>query len=125
MVIGVGMDIQEIESVHRAIERGQERFLEKTFTPGERTYCREKKNAAQHFAGRFCAKEAFFKALGTGWGQGVRWTDVEVVREENGQPRLRLFGRAAELSEQAGVKKSWLSLSHSRAYAAATVVLEG
>lgn len=125
MVIGVGMDIQEIARVEQAIARGRKAFLVKTFTPAERKYCLKQKRPGQHFAGRFCAKEAFFKALGTGWARGVKWHEVEIRRNRAGRPQIKLSGRAAELSSRAGAKKIWLSLSHSRGYAAATVVLEG
>jgi len=125
MVIGVGLDIQQIRRVEQALTRGKERFLNRTFTPAEIRYCRAQKRSAQHFSGRFCAKEAFFKALGTGWSKGIRWTEVEVVRKRSGQPELKLLGRAAELAAKAKVKKIWLSLSHSHEYAAATVILEG
>ena len=125
MVIGVGMDIQDIQRIDRALTRGGRNFLARTFTPGEARYCRRQKRPAQHFGGRFCAKEAFFKALGTGWARGVRWTEVEVRRARNGRPSLHLAGRAAELAGRAGVRRVWLSLSHSEAYAAATVILEG
>lgn len=125
MVLGVGMDIQEIGRLERAQKRGGKKFLERTFTAGELGYCRTQKKPGQHLAGRFCAKEAFFKALGTGWSRGMQWTEVEVARARSGCPGIRLSGRAAELAKQSGVKKIWLSLSHSSDYAAATVVLEG
>lgn len=125
MVIGMGMDIQEIARVELAIKRGRKAFLAKTFTPAEQQYCLKQKRSEQHFAGRFCAKEAFFKALGTGWARGVKWHEVEVRRNRAGRPQLKLSGRAAELGSRSGVKKIWLSLSHSQGYAAATVVLEG
>jgi holo-[acyl-carrier protein] synthase len=125
MVIGVGLDIQEIARMERALKRGGAAFLRKTFAPAEIAYCRKQKRSSQHFCGRFCAKEAFFKALGTGWARGVKWQEVEVLRNHAGRPHLRLSGRTAELSRRAGVKTTWLSLSHSHGYAAATVVLEG
>lgn len=125
MVIGVGIDIQEISRLETALTRGGERLLKRTFTPAEIRYCRRQRRSAQHFCGRFCAKEAFFKALGTGWAKGIGWTDVEVARTRTGRPELKLTGRAAELAAKAGVKKTWLSLSHSRDYAAASVILEG
>lgn len=125
MVIGIGIDIQEISRIERAIERGEDAFLKKTFTENEIDYCIKQKRSGQHFAGRFCAKEALFKALGTGWSQGVKWTDADVTKQSSGCPEIILSGKAAELAEQAGVEKIWLSLSHSDGYAAATVVLEG
>jgi holo-[acyl-carrier protein] synthase len=125
MVLGVGVDIQEVKRLEQALRRGGQRFLRRTFTPAEIRYCRGQKKSGQHFCGRFCAKEAFFKALGTGWAKGVCWTDVEVARKRSGQPELKLSGRTAALASRAKIKKIWLSLSHSRDYAAATVVLEG
>jgi len=125
VVIGVGIDIQEVQKLEMAIRRGGEKFLCKTFTLPEIRYCENQKRSAQHFTGRFCAKEAFFKALGTGWSRGVKWNEVEVQRNAAGRPELKLYGRTAELCGKAGVKKTWLSLSHSQAYAAATVILEG
>lgn len=125
MVIGMGIDIQEITKFERACKRGGKRFLERTFTPGEQAYCSRQAKAGQHYTGRFCAKEAFFKALGTGWANGMGWCEVEVVRRPSGQPALKLAGKAAELARKAKVKKTWLSLSHSDGYAAAFVILEG
>jgi holo-[acyl-carrier protein] synthase len=125
MVIGMGIDIQEIAKFDRARQRGGERFLTRTFTALEQAYCLRQKNSSQHFVGRFCAKEAFFKALGTGWAKGLAWHEVEVVRTRSGKPELKLSGRADELARKARVKKTWLSLSHSEGYAAAVVILEG
>jgi holo-[acyl-carrier protein] synthase len=125
MVIGLGMDIQEIIRIERAMRQGGKSFLDRTFTPGEITYCKRKKHFGQHFTGRFCAKEAFFKALGTGWAKGVKWSEVEVLRKDSGCPEIKLSGKTAKLASRAGVEKIWLSITHSQAYAAATVVLEG
>ena len=125
MILGLGIDIQEIGRVEKAIRRGGKHFLARTFTPSEIRYCRKSKKSAQHFAARFCAKEALLKALGTGWAKGIRWTDVAVAHGREGQPRLRLSGSARERCRKAGVKQAWISLSHSDGYAAATVILEG
>lgn len=125
MVIGIGMDIQEINRVELAINRGGQPFLNKTFTPSEIEYCQSQKRSNQHFAGRFCAKEAFLKALGTGWSNGIKWHEIEIIRAISGCPSIVLTGRAKDLADQAGVIKIWLSMSHSEGYAAATVVLEG
>ncbi len=124
MVLGVGIDIQEIQRISRAMKRRGGSFLRRTFTDREIAYCRRQKNSGQHFCGRFCAKEAFFKALGTGWSKGLRWTEVEIVRKPSGQPLLHLTGKAERLARDIRVRRIWLSLSHSRDYAAATVILE-
>ncbi len=125
MIIGIGTDIQAIERVQQAIERTGEAFLKKTFSNEEMAYCRQQRRWAQHFAVRFCAKEAFLKALATGWSQGIRWTEVEVAKTASGCPALKLSGKAAELAATRGVKKTWVTLAHSDDYATATVILEG
>lgn len=125
MILGLGTDIQEIARVEKALARGGAAFLKKTFTPAEIRYCRRGAKSGERFTARFCAKEAFLKALGTGWAEGLAWTEVEVGRRASGQPTLKLSGRAQAKARLAGVKKLWLSMSHSAGYAAATVILEG
>jgi len=125
MILGLGVDIQEIARMEKALARGGAAFLKKTFTPAEVRYCRRGVKNAERFTARFCAKEAFLKALGTGWAQGVTWTEVEVSRRTSGAPWLKLTGTAKEKARRAGVKTLWLSMSHSSGYAAATVILEG
>ncbi len=124
MIIGIGTDIQAIARVKEAIERSGEAFLKKVFSGEETAYCRTKRHWAQHFAVRFCAKEAFLKALGTGWSQGIRWIEVVVSKNGAGCPQIRLSGRAAELAASRGVDKIWVTLAHSDGYATATVILE-
>lgn len=119
------MDIQDCRKIERALVRGGRRFLQRAFTPAEIKYCQGRAQAAQHFAARFCAKEAFFKALGTGWAKGLRWAEVGVVRNKSGKPSLRLSGRARLMAGRLGAKHLWLSLTHSEQYAAAMVILEG
>jgi holo-[acyl-carrier protein] synthase len=98
MIIGIGTDIQAIARVKEAIERSGEAFLKKVFSGEETAYCRTKRHWAQHFAVRFCAKEAFLKALGTGWSQGIRWIEVVVSKNGAGCPQIRLSGRAGGLA---------------------------
>jgi holo-[acyl-carrier protein] synthase len=124
MVLGLGTDLIETGRVEESIKRFGERFLERIFSPGEIAYCKRKKNAAESFAARFAAKEAGAKALGTGISRGVTWKEFEVKREASGKPSLHLSGRAAELAGAMGVKKIQLSLTHSREFALAVVVVE-
>jgi holo-[acyl-carrier protein] synthase len=124
MILGMGTDLVEIERVQRSIDRFGERFLERVYTPGEIAYCMQKKNVAESFAGRFAAKEAGAKALGTGISHGVSWKEFEVLRAPSGKPSLRLTGRAAELARALGVLHVSLSLTHTRALAMAVVVME-
>jgi holo-[acyl-carrier protein] synthase len=95
----------------------------RVFTPLEIKYCDGKKNSAQNYAARFAAKEAFMKALGTGWRKGVAFKDIEVVNEESGKPGLVLYGKAKELAEAMGVVSIHVSLTHLKSYASAVVTL--
>ncbi|MBR1646120.1 MAG: holo-ACP synthase [Selenomonadaceae bacterium] len=121
MILGLGTDIIEIERVKNALRR--ENFKAFVFTQPEQAYCESRgKNSAASYAARFAAKEAFFKALGT--GIFTRPADVEVVRDERGHPEIFLHGRAKTFAESCGVTKISVSLSHSREFATAVCVLE-
>ena len=124
MIAGVGIDIIGIERIERLVREHGERFLGKVFTAGEKAYCSSRPQPAQHFAGRFAAKEAALKALGTGWSEGVGWKEVEVTTTERGKPEIRLTGRARELARAMGVKRTHVSISHADGYAVAQVVLD-
>ena len=119
-MLSTGVDIIEIDRVRRVLERYGERFLQRVFTPGEIAYCRRR---APNLAARFAAKEAAMKALGTGV-RGVGWRDIEVVRAASGAPGLRLHGRGLARAERLGVSETSLSMSHSREYAVAFVVVQ-
>jgi holo-[acyl-carrier protein] synthase len=124
MILGTGVDIVEIERLRKIIERQKDRFLSRVFTPEEQRFCNAHRDSAPHYAARFAAKEAVFKALGTGWAKGVTWLDVEVLRERQDPPRLALKGEALKVSGNLGTHKYHLSLSHSEIWAIATVILE-
>ena len=124
MIIGMGVDIAEVSRVRSAIERHGETFLRRLFTPKEREYCEQFKNKYERYAGRFAAKEAGMKALGTGWRRGVRWVDLEVVREKGGRPTLALAGEAAKIAGQLGVKRIAMSITHTKDQALAQVIFE-
>jgi holo-[acyl-carrier protein] synthase len=124
MIIGIGMDLVEVERVATMLARHGARAERKLFTPAEVTYCRRGAGSAQSFAARFAAKEAFFKALGTGIGGAGGWTEVEVVRAGGGAPELRLSGEARRQAEGRGVARIHLALTHTAGMAGATVVLE-
>jgi holo-[acyl-carrier protein] synthase len=124
MIIGTGVDIVEIERLRKIIDRLKDRFIVRVFTAGEQKYCRNHRNPLPHFAARFAAKEAVFKALGTGWAKGVTWLDVDVRREGQDAPTIVLHGEAQRLSASKGVHKVHLSLSHSEQWAVAMVILE-
>jgi len=124
MIVGTGIDIAETARIEQALERHGARFARRVYTPGEIAYCEQFKNKAERYAARFAAKEAAFKALGTGWREGVRWLDVEVTHRPSGQPELRLMGRAGELARARGVARVAVSLSHSNHYVVAQVIFE-
>jgi holo-[acyl-carrier protein] synthase len=125
LIIGMGVDIAEVDRIQAAIERHGEVFLRRLYTEKERNYCEQFKNKYERYAGRFAAKEAGMKALGTGWRRGVRWVDLEVVREKSGRPTLSLSGAAAKIAAQLGVKHIALSITHTKSEALAQVIFEG
>jgi len=124
MIIGTGIDTVEVARFQRFLDEGNQRLLDRLFTPLEQGYCSTKKQAAACYAARFAAKEAFLKALGTGLRDGINWTEIEVVNTPLGKPELRLSGTAAKLLEQLGGSRPHLSLSHDGGQAVAMVILE-
>ena len=123
-VLGVGIDIVEVERIQHSLDRFGERFLHRVFTAGEIAYCQSMKYPARHFAARFAAKEAVSKAFSTGIGKAMGWRDIDVHRYESGQPFVVLEGGAKELASQRNVSAVWISLSHTDHHAAAMIVLE-
>jgi holo-[acyl-carrier protein] synthase len=124
MIVGTGVDIAETSRIEAVFERHGDRFSRRLYTPEEIAYCEKFKNKAERYAARFAAKEAAFKALGTGWRNGVRWLDVEVTHLASGKPELVLTGRALEVARGLGVTRSSISISHSDRYVVAQVILE-
>ena len=124
-IIGIGTDIIEVSRIGEMIEKHDEIFLLRVFTPGEIEYCSGRKAAMQHYAGRWAAKEAGLKALGTGWAKGIQWTDIEVINLMGGKPELHIHGTALQLSTEMGIDHMQISISHCRAYSVAYVVAVG
>ena len=124
MILGVGIDLADIERLRGVLERHGDRFLERVLTARERDYCRRWRDPVPQVAARFAAKEAVLKALGTGLSGGIRWQDVEVRRDENDPPRIELRGKAAEKAAARGVDRVHLSLSHDHGAAVAVAILE-
>lgn len=124
MVFGIGIDLVEVDRFRAVILRRGERFLKRVFTQGEMDHCLAKRVGEHvHLAARFAAKEALFKALGSGWGEGVSWHDAEVRIEPSGKPIMVVSGRAKALMEGMGAKAALLSISHSGSLAVSQVVL--
>ena len=124
-VISIGTDIIEGHRIAQMIEKHGEVFLQRVFTHREILYCSTRRAANQHYAGRWAAKEAALKALGTGWSKGIQWTDVEVQNEVGGNPILVLTNRAHEIAIAAGIEQMMISISHCRVYAIAYVTAVG
>jgi holo-[acyl-carrier protein] synthase len=124
MIVGLGLDIAEIDRIEAAIMRHGASFIERLFTPNEVAYCERYKHKYERYAARFAVKEAAMKALGTGWRHGVRWRDIEVIREPSGKPGLRLEGVAREFADRLGVKHIAVSITHSGNLALAQVIFE-
>jgi holo-[acyl-carrier protein] synthase len=121
-VISHGVDMVECKRLGTSIQRHGDRFLQRVFTPAELEYCLGKKRELEHLAGRFAAKEAVLKVLGTGWRKGISWTDVEVRNEPSGEPRAYLSGRCREVADQLGMSRILISISHITTHAIASAI---
>jgi holo-[acyl-carrier protein] synthase len=124
-IIGHGIDLVEVSRIERMVEKFGDRFLERVFTEIEVAHSRGRKRHAEHLAGRFAAKEAVLKTLGTGWAQGIGWRDVEVDTQPTGRPFLRLAGHAARLAKSNGITEWHLSITHTDGHAMASVIAVG
>lgn len=120
-----GIDIVEVARIARMASEHGERFTGRCFTEGERRYAQASRRRDEHLAARFAAKEAAFKALGTGWRSGIAWTDIEVVSDASGAPTLRVGGGAALVARERGIAGWLVSLSHTGTHAVASVIALG
>jgi len=123
LVFGIGADIIEIQRVEQALRR-TDRLKQRIFTPAEIEYCESRRKSAQHFAARFAAKEAFLKAMGTGWQGGHRFDEIEVINNEQGKPETVVHGKVKAYCRENGISRFQVSLSHIKELAMAVVVLE-
>jgi len=122
-ILGHGIDIVETARVKRLVDEHGQRFLDRVFTAAEHAYCAgNPKRYYEHLAGRFAAKEAVLKVLGTGWRGGIAWTDVEVTKEVSGQPKVRLTGECERIARQLGISRWQLSISHIETHATASAI---
>ena len=118
-IIGIGTDIIECLRIAQMIEKHGEQFVNRVYTPREIEYSSSRKSATQHYAGRWAAKEAVLKAIGTGWIKGITWRDVEVENQFGGKPVINLSGGALESSKKRGIDQIMISISHCRSHATA------
>jgi len=124
MIYGIGTDIIEVDRIAAKMEKGKG-FRDMVFTPHEIAYCDAQASPAQHYAARFAAKEAFLKAMGTGWGHGkINFDEIEIRNDETGKPSLKLTGNAISCYSELQIKQILVSLSHIKATAIAMVVIE-
>jgi holo-[acyl-carrier protein] synthase len=122
-MLGHGIDIVETHRIKGMVEEHGQRFLDRIFTPLEQAYCNARtKRYYEHLAGRFAAKEAVLKVIGTGWRNGIAWTDIEVVNHESGQPTLRLTGEVDRIARDLGITKWLLSITHIETHATASAI---
>ncbi len=122
MIFGIGIDILETKRIKNSIN--QKGFLEKVFTAKEIEICNNSKIAYQKFTARFAAKEAFMKALGTGWRKGVKFKEIEIRNNSDGMPYIILYGKTKEIAKKLNINKIHLSMSHIKEYANSIVILE-
>ena len=123
-ILGTGTDIVECLRIAQMIERHGELFLTRVYTDHEIAYCTARKAATQHYAGRWAAKEAVLKALGTGWRRGISWRDIEIRNDPSGTPAVLLSGGARDVMEQIGIRRLHVTISHCRCHAVAYVIAE-
>ena len=122
-ILGHGIDIVETARIRRSVEEHGQRFLDRVYTPAEQRYCAASpKRYFEHLAGRFAAKEAVLKVLGTGWRGGIAWTDVEVTKEPSGQPKIVLTGECARIADELGISRWHVSISHIETHATASAI---
>ncbi len=122
-ILGHGIDIVETARIRQLVESHGQRFLDRCFTPAEQDYCANNhKRHFEHLAGRFAAKEAVLKVLGTGWRGGIQWTGIEIIRENSGQPKIILTGEAKKVAEGLGIYRWHVSISHIETHATASAI---
>ena len=124
-IVGIGTDIVECLRIAQMIERHGELFIGRVYTPLEIDYCSARKAATQHYAGRWAAKEAILKSLGTGWVRGISWRDMEIVNDMGGQPSVKLRGGALDAARRRGIELVHISISHCRSHATAYATAVG
>src|SRR5271156_735598 len=122
-ILGHGIDLVETARIRRLHEEHGTHFLDRVYTLSEQAYCaRNPKRYVEHLAGRFAAKEAVLKVLGTGWRGGIAWTDIEVVKEPSGQPKIALTGESLKIATEMGIAIWHISISHIETHATASAI---
>lgn len=122
MILGIGTDLFDVERMKNRLEK-QPSFIDGIFTDNEINYCNQFKNKAERFAARYAAKEAFLKALGTGWRYGITFKDINIVNDDLGKPSIELSGKAKDMADKLKVTSIHLSMSHTNTLANAFVII--
>lgn len=118
-VVRIGTDLIEIARIELMLEKHGNTFINRVYTKQEIEYCSNRAAASQHFAGRWAAKEAVLKVLGTGWARGIQWTEIQVVLLASGEPLVELSGKALEVARESNIDQILLSISHTKQFAIA------
>jgi holo-[acyl-carrier protein] synthase len=121
-IVGHGIDMVSCARLRESIDRHGDRFLQRVFTPLELTYCLNRRREIEHLAGRFAAKEAVLKVLGTGWRKGISWTDIEVRNDPAGRPEVTLSGESRRIADGLGITDVLVSISHIETHAIASAI---
>lgn len=124
-VIGIGTDIIQCSRIQGMIDKHDDVFITRVYTAGEIDYCSARKAFVQHYAGRWAAKEAILKAMGTGWAKGIQWTDIEIVNQPGGKPSVKLNGEARKICDSMGIVEVLISISHCNEFATAFATAVG
>lgn len=124
MIVGIGLDIVEVDRIRDIHTRHPDRFVQRILTEAEQKYVLRHKDPGERLSGRWAAKEAAMKALGTGLSSGIRWRDVEILPDELGKPCLHLHGKAKERADALGAQQAHVTITHSQNLAVAQVILE-
>jgi holo-[acyl-carrier protein] synthase len=124
MIYGVGIDLVENDRIEKIIQKWGEKFLSRVFSDREICYCGRHAQSFIHYGARFAVKESFLKAIGMGLGRGVKLLEIEVVNNKSGKPEINLSGGAREFLVKAGIEKIHLSITHTKNYSSAMVLLE-
>ncbi len=124
-VIGIGTDIVECSRIEKMIDKHDDVFIERVYTPEEIDYCGGRKASVQHYAGRWAAKEAILKSIGTGWAKGIQWTDIEILNHMGGKPYVKLGGEAKTICASKGIEEIMISISHCQTFATAFATAVG
>jgi holo-[acyl-carrier protein] synthase len=124
-IIGHGIDLVDCRRIEQMLQQHAQRFLDRVFTPAEQRYCRRHRFSVERFAGHFAVKEAVMKVLGTGWKNGIAWTDIETLHLPGGKPQVRLAGKVAQIAAQLGVEQVSVSITHTSDLAIASAIALG